>query len=198
MKRGIILLLVLALLLSLCACGNTAQEAKTEPVETEPTPTEPISINGGEIQSKIEVEHVTASNGTEEKKADDTKELAEPIVIVDDDYCVITLVSMYVTDLQVGYNALVENKTDYTISIDFDDVSVDGFMNIVSVYNATITAGNKGYIKFAVVRADREDVSARSPNVTSMDDMKDVKGTIKVYSKDGSKLTKLDVLEVAF
>lgn len=193
MKRVVKLLLALVLLLSLCGCGNSTQNTKDE----EPMPTEPTTVNGGEIQEKVEVEIVTASSSTEEKK-DETIDLDEPIVIVDDDYCVISLTSKYVTDLQVGYNALVENKTDYTISIHFDDVSVDGFMNIVSVYNATITAGNKGYIKMAVVRADRDDVSSRSPNVTTMDDLNNVKGTIKVYSKDGSKLTKLDVLEVSF
>ncbi len=187
MKKAIALILALVMVLGIVGCGGSTKE---------PAPTAtPNTINNGVIQPKIEVEYVTVDNG-EKKKTDDVIEFEEPIVIVDNEFCVISIISKYITQLQVGYKALVENKTDMTISISFDDVSVDGFMNIVGNYDTTITAGNKGYVAFAVVRADRTDVSSCSPNVSTMDDLKNVKGTMKIYSKDGSKLTKLCVLDV--
>ena len=199
MKKIAVLFFTLILVLSQLACGESqSNKGSTLAVPNSPskneTTSEPIIINSGTTHILTEQNGTTTQ--TERKKAEETIDYDEPLVIVDDDYCIISIVSRYQDDLFVGYVALVENKTDDTISVDLDDVSVDGFMNIVTNKNTTITAGNKGYVNFAVVNGAREDVSSRSPNVKKMDDLKNVKGTMKVYSKDGSRLNRLDTIEI--
>jgi len=78
----------------------------------------------------------------------------------------------------VGYKVLVENKTNDTISVGLQDVSVDGVMND-PMWAVDVTAKNKAYSQVEWITN-----SSTNENVKSIEDIKDVKGRVYIMNAD--------------
>lgn len=74
--------------------------------------------------------------GSDEKEEGSVKEipLDKQVVLVDNENITIKAIAKYedpmpnFTFMEVGYRVLIENHTDYYVSISYDNLSVDGFM----------------------------------------------------------------------
>ena len=76
--------------------------------------------------SKVE----TTEKTNEQAQQDETKEESMNLVLVDNDVVKMTITGKYEDETfgQVGYNFIVENKTDKTIQVATDNISCDGIM----------------------------------------------------------------------
>lgn len=101
-------------------------------------------------------------------------------VILDNDVCKFTVLKPVEDESMktVGYKVLVENKTNDTISVGLQDVSVDGVMND-PMWAVDVTAKNKAYSQVEWITN-----SSTSENVKSIEDIKDVKGRVYIMNAD--------------
>lgn len=101
-------------------------------------------------------------------------------VILDNDVCKFTVLKPVEDESMktVGYKVLVENKTNDTISVGLQDVSVDGVMND-PMWAVDVTAKNKAYSQVEWITN-----SSTNENVKSIEDIKDVKGRVYIMNAD--------------
>jgi len=101
-------------------------------------------------------------------------------VILDNDVCKFTVLEPVEDESMktVGYKVLVENKTNDTISVGLQDVSVDGVMND-PMWAVDVTAKNKAYSQVEWITN-----SITNENVKSIEDIKDVKGRVYIMNAD--------------
>lgn len=101
-------------------------------------------------------------------------------VILDNDVCKFTVLEPVEDESMktVGYKVLVENKTNDTISVGLQDVSVDGVMND-PMWAVDVTAKNKAYSQIEWITN-----SSTNENVKSIEDIKNVKGRVYIMNAD--------------
>lgn len=118
-------------------------------------------------------------NETKETIKDENNNFTEK-VILDNDVCKFTVLEPVEDESMktVGYKVLVENKTNDTISVGLQDVSVDGVMND-PMWAVDVTAKNKAYSQVEWMTN-----SSTNENVKSIEDIKDVKGRVYIMNAD--------------
>lgn len=101
-------------------------------------------------------------------------------VVLDNDICKLTVLEPFEDETMctVGYKVLVENKTDKTINVGLQNVSVDGVMND-PCWAIDITPNDKAYSQIEWITNLNT-----NKNVKSIDDIKNVKAKIYIMDSD--------------
>lgn len=129
------------------------------------------SIILGNSNDKVEI-----SGKSEDKKS---YNFAKKVVL-DNDICKLTVLEPFEDETMctVGYKVLVENKTDKTINVGLQNVSVDGVMND-PCWAIDITPKDKAYSQIEWITNLNT-----NKNVKSIDDIKNVKAKIYIMDSD--------------
>lgn len=100
-------------------------------------------------------------------------------VLVDGDMVRITLMGTFDDDYAIGYEMLIENKSDEYILVTVDNTSVDGFMVHLNMQNASISPGKNTVAQLTAYTS--------SGDITSLDEFVNVEGVFKLSTNtDGS------------
>ena len=123
-----------------------------------------------------DTQEVTSETTKQETKAEQRKE--EPsefkeVVLVDNEYCKITITGIADSFGGYGYNTLVENKCNEPLLIGFNDVSVDGMM-CDPCWATEVMAGKK----------DKREMVWYDDSIKSMDDLINIEGTFTISNAD--------------
>ena len=141
--RKFLLLLSIVFLVALSACGETTSEEK-----------EVASVNKDDTEKTNEEEESDASEEPEESTYDE--------VLLDDDVAIITLVSIEtVKDDTFGdehkIKLEIENKSDETIVIQSEQVSIDGLMvDDMVAFSETVAGGKRANGNLDIMSFDDE------------------------------------------
>lgn len=130
--------------------------------------------------------------GSGKKEEDSVKEipLDKEIVLVDNENITIKATAKFedpmpnFTFMEVGYRVLIENHTDYYVSVSYEQLSVDGFM-VDGRFNhiGTVAPQKKAYSSLAIYVSKDATYNA----VETIDDLFDTEGIINVNKNgDGS------------
>ncbi len=158
MKKSIMLLFAVAMLFSLVACGSSSTEAKSDDQTTQ--------------QSSIDKEPVKPESDSETK----SNFVIDNEVIVDNEYCTVTLVNATAKKSGVDFKFSLENKTtDKNIMFSMDDTAVNGWL-ISSLFAESVAAGKKATETLSFSNSDLEDCG-----LTSIDKLEFY---LRVYDND--------------
>ena len=162
MKRITALVLALVMVLSLAACGGDASSDNN-------TPTGPSGTNN-EIP------------------------LDKEIILIDNENVTITATAKFEEKKinangfhEVGYRVLIENHSDQYIIVSYDQLSVDGFMiDGHGMENmGKLNPQTKAYSSLSIY----VDETTSNKTVETMDALRSIEGTIKVYHNTDGKLS---------
>ena len=163
LRAAAALLLTFVLLFSLTACGSSDAGVKTES-QAPQTTEEQNNSNQADTNSNAAETKETETKPAEEKPKE-TVYTIDNEVIVDNDYCTVTLING--TAKKNGgadFKFALENKTDdKNLMFSMDDTAVNGWV-ISSLFAETVAAGKKSNETLSLSGSDLQDC-----NLTSVD-----------------------------
>ena len=120
-------------------------------------------------------ENVVEDNATKQEQQVEKQEQPkyEGEVVIDNEFIKMTILGESEGMFGYGYEVLIENKTDKSLLIGYNDVSVDGMMND-PFWATEVTAGKK--VKSTIEWSDE--------SITSMADLKNIEGIIHISDEE--------------
>lgn len=211
MKRTTICVLLLALLCSLSACGESAQSSSAAPSLRDTQGTKAVAAvqpaQTPEAQSAEEEAQPAQTPQPDEPAQSAQEETAEaafdaiPLIVTDEYSMTITSIDQ---DGLFGYtwNVLLENNTDQTLMFSLDDVSVNGIM-CDPYWASSVAPGKKS--NETVLWTDLSDYGIDTPTIISgrlniydddtWDDLYDDTFTVTPYGEDAVTTVERDSQE---
>lgn len=115
----------------------------------------------------------------EDIKAADRKPVDKEVVVVDNDDC--TFILQGASDKEIlgyGVNCYFENKTDKMLTVTWNSTKVNG-QDVIAYYAEEVLPGSRGYSKALFLQGSLEE-----KGITDNADVKEIAGTLKVYTSD--------------
>lgn len=108
-------------------------------------------------------------------------------VLVDSDMVRITLMGTFDDDYAIGYNMLIENKSDKYVLVMADNTSVDGFMVYLNMQNSSVAPGKSAVAELTAYTS--------SGDISSLDEFVNVEGvfTISTNTDGGGVYTSTNI-----
>ena len=100
-------------------------------------------------------------------------------VLIDNEIVTITLEDEREESYYVGYNLVIENKSDLYILTGIDNGSIDGVMTYLDLQGGSVNPGKKSKAEIRIYTNDSD--------IQSLDDLKNIEGSFKISTNsDGS------------
>ncbi len=185
MKKKI-LSLGICVSLALCACGGSSNATSaTNGTTTVAETTTAETTAAAETTTAAETKTAETETTAEEKEpiaAEGFNEQGK--VLLDNDIAKVTLEDETEDSYYVGYNIVIENKSDMNILLGIDNGSVDGLMTYIDVQGGSVAPKKKSKAEMRFYTSDSD--------IKSLDDLKNVEGafTISTNTDGGSSYTR--------
>ena len=174
MKTKFLLVVMLCLSLLLTACGGGAPEAAEAAPAQNTTAEAPVEEEAAEATEATEATVETIPEPTIAPFLDEGK------VLLDNEYITITLQGEVEESYYLGYELVLENKSDEYILVSTENTSVDGYMMYLNLQNSSVSPGKKAKAELQIYNSEE------GAMVKTLADLKNVEGGFRLsFNSDG-------------